>query len=90
VRKISDPLRNPPHTPDPLQTQRNTGYSVNGGYAEFVIAAAPYVRRGPPNVNFAERPRSVAGVTTESLEHVNDIFARLKAWRGRGSHRDWM
>lgn len=47
------------------KAQRNTGYSVDGGYAEFVIAAAPYVGRLPANVNFAEMaPILCAGVTT--------------------------
>ena len=27
------------------EAQHNTGYSVNGGYAEYAIAAAPYVGR---------------------------------------------
>lgn len=47
------------------KAQRNTGYSVDGGYAEFVVAAAPYVGRLPANVNFAEMaPILCAGVTT--------------------------
>lgn len=47
------------------KAQRNTGYSVDGGYAEFVIAAAQYVGRLPANVNFAEMaPILCAGVTT--------------------------
>jgi propanol-preferring alcohol dehydrogenase len=45
--------------------QRNTGYGVDGAYAEYVIAAAPYVGRLPAKVNFAEMaPILCAGVTT--------------------------
>ena len=45
--------------------QHNTGYSVNGGFAEYVIASAAFVARLPPNVNFAAiAPILCAGVTT--------------------------
>lgn len=46
------------------ETQQNGGYSVDGGYAEYVIADARYVGRLPSNVNFLEMaPILCAGVT---------------------------
>lgn len=45
-------------------TQQNGGYSVDGGFAEFVIADARYVGKLPDNVNFMEMaPILCAGVT---------------------------
>ena len=45
-------------------TQQNGGYSVDGGFAEYVIADARYVAHFPPNINFAEMaPIICAGVT---------------------------
>ncbi|MGJ4926061.1 alcohol dehydrogenase AdhP [Bradyrhizobium sp. HKCCYLS2038] len=45
--------------------QHNTGYSVNGGFAEYVIASAAFAARLPANVNFASiAPILCAGVTT--------------------------
>lgn len=45
-------------------TQQNGGYSVDGGFAEFVIADARYVGILPSNVNFIEMaPILCAGVT---------------------------
>ena len=45
--------------------QHNTGYSVNGGFAEYVIASADFAARLPANVNFAKiAPILCAGVTT--------------------------
>lgn len=45
--------------------QHNTGYSVNGGYAEYVLAAGAYAGRLPDSVNFIEiAPILCAGVTT--------------------------
>jgi propanol-preferring alcohol dehydrogenase len=35
-------------------TQHNTGYGVNGSFAEYVIGAAPYVGRVPEKADFAE------------------------------------
>ncbi len=44
--------------------QSNTGYSVNGGFAEYSLAAADYVGRLPDNVGFVEvAPILCAGVT---------------------------
>lgn len=45
--------------------QQNTGYSVNGGYAEYVLADPSYVGRLPDNIDFLEAaPILCAGVTT--------------------------
>jgi len=46
-------------------SQQNTGYSVNGGFAEYVLAPAAYVGRIPDKIGFAEAaPILCAGVTT--------------------------
>ncbi len=46
------------------ESQQNGGYSVDGGYAEYVIADARYVGKLPSNVNFIEMaPILCAGVT---------------------------
>jgi propanol-preferring alcohol dehydrogenase len=45
--------------------QQNTGYSVNGSYAEYVLAPAAYVGHLPKESGFAEiAPILCAGVTT--------------------------
>ena len=45
--------------------QQNSGYSVNGGFAEYVLAPAAYVGRLPSNLGFVEAaPILCAGVTT--------------------------
>ena len=45
--------------------QQNTGYSVNGGFAEYVLAPAAYVGHIPDNLDFADAaPILCAGVTT--------------------------
>lgn len=45
--------------------QHNTGYGVDGGYAEYVLADADYVGRLPDNPDFvAMAPILCAGVTT--------------------------
>lgn len=45
--------------------QKNTGYSVDGGYAEYTLADANYVGHLPANVAFTEiAPILCAGVTT--------------------------
>jgi alcohol dehydrogenase, propanol-preferring len=47
------------------EEQRNTGYSVNGGFAEYVVAPAAYVGRLPDSLDFvAVAPILCAGVTT--------------------------
>lgn len=46
------------------ETQQNGGYSVDGGFAEYVIADARYVGKLPNNPNFLElAPILCAGVT---------------------------
>jgi propanol-preferring alcohol dehydrogenase len=46
------------------ESQQNTGYSVNGGFAEYVIADPNYVGRLPDNVSFVDiAPILCAGVT---------------------------
>ncbi|QEM10664.1 alcohol dehydrogenase AdhP [Mucilaginibacter rubeus] len=46
------------------ESQKNGGYSVDGGYAEYVVADARYVARFPANINFLEvAPVICAGVT---------------------------
>jgi alcohol dehydrogenase, propanol-preferring len=45
--------------------QQNTGYSVNGGFAEYVLAPAAYVGHIPGNLDFTDAaPILCAGVTT--------------------------
>ncbi|MEQ4619155.1 MAG: alcohol dehydrogenase AdhP [Corticimicrobacter sp.] len=46
------------------ESQQNAGYSVNGGFAEYALAAADYVGKLPDNVGFVEiAPILCAGVT---------------------------
>jgi alcohol dehydrogenase, propanol-preferring len=46
------------------ETQQNGGYSVDGGYAEYVVADARYVAHFPTGINFLEMaPIICAGVT---------------------------
>ncbi|CBV42702.1 alcohol dehydrogenase AdhP [Halomonas elongata] len=46
------------------ESQQNTGYSVNGGFAEYTLAQADYVGKLPDNVGFVEiAPVLCAGVT---------------------------
>ncbi|WP_447531975.1 alcohol dehydrogenase catalytic domain-containing protein, partial [Pseudomonas aeruginosa] len=46
------------------ESQQITGYSVNGGYAEYVLADPKYVGILPKNVELAEiAPILFAGVT---------------------------
>jgi propanol-preferring alcohol dehydrogenase len=47
------------------EQQRNSGYSVDGGFAQYAIASAAYAGRLPDDVDFAEiAPIICAGVTT--------------------------
>ena len=47
------------------QQQQNTGYSVDGGFAEYVLAPAAYVGHIPDSLGFTEAaPILCAGVTT--------------------------
>jgi len=53
--------------------QQNTGYSVNGGYAEYVLADPNYVGHLPNNVEFDEiAPILCAGVTVYKGIRVTD------------------
>lgn len=46
-------------------SQQNTGYSVDGGFAEYVLAPAAYVGRLPDGVDFVQAaPILCAGLTT--------------------------
>jgi propanol-preferring alcohol dehydrogenase len=46
------------------ETQQNGGYSVDGGFAEYVVADSRYVARFPSNIDFtAMAPIICAGVT---------------------------
>jgi propanol-preferring alcohol dehydrogenase len=59
--------------------QHNTGYSVNGSFAEYVIGAAPYVGRLPANADFAEMaPILCAGVTT--YKGIKETEAKPGEW----------
>lgn len=53
--------------------QQNTGYSVDGSYAEYVLAPAAYVSRLPDGMDFAAAaPILCAGVTTyKGLKETN-------------------
>jgi alcohol dehydrogenase, propanol-preferring len=61
--------------------QRNTGYSVNGGYADYVLADAPFVGRVPEGIHPLDAaPLTCAGVTTYkaikvSGAHSSDLVA---------------
>jgi propanol-preferring alcohol dehydrogenase len=53
--------------------QQNTGYSVNGGFAEYVVADPDYVGQLPGNVGFVEiAPILCAGVTVYKGLKVTD------------------
>ena len=55
------------------ETQQNTGYSVNGGFAEYALANAAYVGHLPANVGFVEiAPILCAGVTVYKGLKVTD------------------
>lgn len=52
--------------------QRNTGYSVDGGFAEYVLAEAAFVGRVPDGVDsFDAAPLTCAGVTTYKAVKVS-------------------
>jgi propanol-preferring alcohol dehydrogenase len=47
------------------EAQHNTGYHINGGFAEYAIGSAAYIGKLPSEPNFAEiAPILCAGVTT--------------------------
>jgi propanol-preferring alcohol dehydrogenase len=59
--------------------QRNTGYSVNGTYAEYVLATADYVGQLPPGADLEQiAPILCAGVTT--YKGLKETEARPGEW----------
>jgi alcohol dehydrogenase, propanol-preferring len=59
--------------------QHNTGYSCDGGFAEYVVAAAPFAARLPVGVDFAQiAPILCAGVT--SYKGLKETEARPGEW----------
>jgi len=59
--------------------QHNTGYSVNGGFAEYVIGAAAYVGRLPAHADLAQMaPILCAGVT--SYKAIKETEALPGQW----------
>lgn len=53
--------------------QKNTGYSVNGGFADYVVADPNYIGHLPANVDFVEMaPVLCAGVTVYKGLKVTD------------------
>jgi propanol-preferring alcohol dehydrogenase len=61
------------------ELQHNSGYSVNGTYAEYAIASAPYVGHLPQNPDFAAlAPILCAGVTT--YKGLKETEARPGEW----------
>lgn len=59
--------------------QHNTGYSVNGGFAEYVIASAAFAARLPVQTDFAKiAPILCAGVTT--YKGLKETEARPGEW----------
>jgi propanol-preferring alcohol dehydrogenase len=54
--------------------QRNTGYSVDGGYAEYFLAEAAFAAKVPAGVNpFEAAPLTCAGVTTFKAVKVGNV-----------------
>ncbi|WP_378941488.1 alcohol dehydrogenase AdhP [Mesorhizobium sp. ANAO-SY3R2] len=61
------------------EQQHNTGYSCNGGFAEYVIASAPFAAKLPADVDFiAMAPILCAGVTT--YKGLKETEARPGEW----------
>lgn len=61
------------------ESQRNTGYSVDGGYAEYVLAPAAFASPIPPNSDLiAMAPILCAGVTT--YKGLKETEARPGEW----------
>lgn len=59
--------------------QQNTGYSVNGGYADYVLADPNFVGHLPANLNFVEAaPILCAGVTV--YKGLKETEARPGEW----------
>lgn len=56
------------------ETQLNTGYSIDGGHAEFLVADARYAIAVPPGIDPAEAaPLTCAGVTTYKAIKVGGV-----------------
>jgi alcohol dehydrogenase, propanol-preferring len=54
--------------------QHNTGYSVDGGYAEYFLAEAAFAAKVPAGVNpFEAAPLTCAGVTTFKAVKVGNV-----------------
>lgn len=61
------------------EAQHDSGYSVNGSFAEYAIGAADYVGRLPDRVDFAQMaPILCAGVTT--YKGLKETEARPGEW----------
>jgi propanol-preferring alcohol dehydrogenase len=61
------------------ETQHDSGYSVDGSFAEYAIGSAAYVARLPANVDFvAMAPILCAGVTT--YKGIKETEARPGEW----------
>jgi propanol-preferring alcohol dehydrogenase len=61
------------------EAQHNSGYSVNGAFAEYVIASAAYVARLPDHPDFAAMaPILCAGVTT--YKGIKETETRPGQW----------
>ena len=61
------------------EQQQNGGYSVDGGYAEYVLADARYVARFPAGIDFIEMaPIICAGVTV--YKGLKETEARPGQW----------
>jgi propanol-preferring alcohol dehydrogenase len=61
------------------ESQHNSGYSVNGTFAEYAIGSADYVARLPAGVDFAlMAPILCAGVTT--YKGIKETEARPGQW----------
>jgi alcohol dehydrogenase, propanol-preferring len=61
------------------RSQRNSGYSVNGSFAEYAIGASAYVARLPNNVPFPEvAPILCAGVAT--YKAIKETETRAGEW----------
>ncbi len=59
--------------------QQNSGYSVNGGFAEYALAAAAYVGRLPQSLDFVSAaPILCAGVTT--YKGLKETSAKPGEW----------
>ncbi len=66
--------------------QQNTGYSVNGGFAEYVLADPDYVGHLPANVGFVEiAPILCAGVTV--YKGLKDTDTKPGEWVVDLGHR---